>query len=230
MAERGILIRRWVVVVGLAVIAHVGLLRPRLFRWGATDEEAQRAFPGDDEVPGAQVHGTRAITIDAPPEAVWPWIAQIGYRRAGWYAFDFADNDDIPSATRIIPELQDPQVGQVIGEEGYTIVAIEPPRLLLLAFHHPRVEWIVKGGVWPRFGASSWAFILEPTDGGHRTRLITRLHYRLSGFQWLLWPPFEIVDLVLQPVMLRAIKRRVDATLAEVATPLSEPAAVSTSQ
>jgi hypothetical protein len=89
---------RWGIAVGGLAIAHLVLVRPRLFRWGATDEEAERVLPGDGEVPGAQIHGTRAITIHAPPEQVWPWLAQIRYRRAGWYAFDFADNDSIPSA------------------------------------------------------------------------------------------------------------------------------------
>lgn len=206
--RRGLQIAR---VGCLAAGVYVVFLRPRLFRHGATPEEASRALPGDEEVLGAQVHGTRAITIDAPPASVWPWLAQIGYRRAGWYAFDFADNDNIPSATQIIPELQEPTVGQVVGEEGYEIIAIEPPSHLVLAFHHPRVEWIRKGGLWPRFGESSWAFVLDPTDGGRRTRLITRMHYRLpAGFHLLWWPLYELVDLVLQPAMLRAIQRRAE--------------------
>jgi hypothetical protein len=205
-----------------AALAGYLVARPYLFRLGATDEEVAAELPGDERVPDAQIHGTRAITVDAPPEAVWPWLAQIGYRRAGWYAFDFADNSGIPSAREIIPELQQPEVGQVIGEEGYRIVEFEPPRHLLLEFDHPRVEWIRKEGLWPRFGHSTWAFVLRPLDEGRRTRLITRMHYRLPfGIHLLYWPLFEVVDLVLQPTMLRAIRARAEGRVRPSATDVS---------
>lgn len=208
-------IRRAVFLGALLTIAHIVLLRRRLMTLGATESEAHRRMPGDDLVPDAQIHGTRAVTIDTSPKDVWPWIAQIGYRRAGWYAFDFADNSGIPSEERIIPELQHPEVGQVIGDEGYTIARIEPPSLLLLELHHPRVEWVHKEGLWPRFGDSTWAFLLEPIDGGRRTRLLTRLHYRVPfGIHLVYWPLFELGDYVLQPLMLRNIKRRVETTIA----------------
>ena len=130
-------------LAGTAAVATLMLATPRLLRLGATEQEARGPLPGDEEVPAAQVQGTRAVTIDAPPEQVWPWIAQIGYHgygRAGWYALDLADNDGVPSAWEIIPAFQHPQVGQVIGEEGFTIRAIEPDRLLLLSYHFPRTE------------------------------------------------------------------------------------------
>jgi hypothetical protein len=118
---------------GVGVSAAAVLATPRLLRLGATRDEAGRATPGDDEVPHAQVQGTRAITIDCPAEAVWPWIAQIGYHgygRAGWYGFDLAHNDGVESLWDIVPDMQHPRVGHVIGEEGFTIRAIEPHRLL----------------------------------------------------------------------------------------------------
>ena len=144
-------------------------------------------LPGDAEVTDLALSAlrhtaivltsTRAITIDVPPERVWPWLVQMGYRRAGWYAFDLFDNDGIASAERIIPELQHLEVGEVIGEEGNTVRKIEPNRLLLLSFHYPKTEWVVKAGVWPKFGDESWCWFLEPLDGGERTRLITRVRY-----------------------------------------------------
>lgn len=211
LARERRVIRRLAALMLAMVCGHLLWIRPRLMTWGATDEEIRRHLPGDDQMRRAQIHGTRAVTIDAAPDDVWPWIAQIGYRRGGWYAFDFADNSRIPSAQRIVPELQHPEVGDVIGDEGYTVAQIDPPHLLLLALHHPRVEWVRKEGLWPRFGDSTWAFVLEPVDGRRRTRLITRLHYYLPfGIHLAYWPLFELVDYVLQPVMLKNIKGRAE--------------------
>jgi uncharacterized protein YndB with AHSA1/START domain len=207
-------IRRLALTTMGAAVAGFALATPRLLRLGATREEAGRPMPGDDEVPHAHIQGTRAVTIDAPPEKVWPWIAQIGYHgygRAGWYALDRADNDGVESAWEIIPEFQHPEVGQVIGEEGFTIRAVEPNRLLLLSFHWPKTEWVWKQGLWPKFGHCSWAFVLEPVEGG-RTRLITRDRYRSGPVDLSVpfWPFFFVADLIVQPTMLRGIKQRAE--------------------
>ena len=71
-------------------------------RWGATNAEAAAAMPGDEIVPDASLTATRAITIAAPPEQVWPWIVQIGTGRAGFYSYDLFDNATRPSADRIL--------------------------------------------------------------------------------------------------------------------------------
>jgi hypothetical protein len=92
------------------------------------------------------------VTVAAPPADVWPWIIQIGYHRAGWYAYDLFDNDDIPSAETILPEFQHLEIGQVIGEEGFAVRDLEPSRHLVLAFHYPKTQWVIKQGVWPKFG------------------------------------------------------------------------------
>jgi hypothetical protein len=80
-------------------------------RWGATDAEVAGPMPGDEIVPKASFNATRAITIDAPPERVWPWIVQMGYRRAGFYTYALLDNAGYGSADRVLPEYQDPKVG-----------------------------------------------------------------------------------------------------------------------
>ncbi len=151
-----------------AVLAGYLAWRPRMLRWGATDEEATEALPGDDRTPDPQVQSTRAITIDAPPEQVWPWIVQMGIRRAGFYTHDWLERtlfraryiEGRHSATRIHPELQDLRPGDRIymGGGAYAAVAeIEPVRHLV-AFE---------------------TFVLRPLPGD-RTRLIVR--YRGNGF------------------------------------------------
>jgi hypothetical protein len=80
--------------------------------WGATEEEIAATMPGDDVLPRAQYRCTRAITISATPDEVWPWLVQVGYGRGGFYADDLLDDFARPSARVIVPELQDIHVGQ----------------------------------------------------------------------------------------------------------------------
>lgn len=86
-------------------------IRRRHLCWGATVAEANCPLPGDQYFPKAQFIATRAITVDAPPEAVWPWLVQVGCLRAGWYSNDLLDNLGHPSATTIVPGLQVLEVG-----------------------------------------------------------------------------------------------------------------------
>ena len=83
--------------VGVAALAglvavYVGVFRSRQLRWGATDEEVAREMPGDEIVPRPVFNATRAATVYAPPEEIWPWLVQIGFGRAGWYSYDILDN------------------------------------------------------------------------------------------------------------------------------------------
>jgi hypothetical protein len=100
-------------LAGLLLLGHRFLIQPWHARWGATDEEVAGTMAGDDILEGASSR-TRAITIDAPPEEVWPWLLQLGYGRAGWYSYDWIDNDGRPSANRIVPEFQHLEPGDQI--------------------------------------------------------------------------------------------------------------------
>ena len=182
----------------LAVYAK--LVRPRAMRWGATEEEAARPLPGDEVVARADYVATRAITIDAPPQDVWPWLVQIGSGRAGWYSYDRLDNAGMPSATEIIAELQQLQVGDLIpmvaGKDiGVRVKELEPER---------RILW------WDEKGEYSWEWVLEPADG--RTRLIQRL--RVTRHPWSRRMLYELVaangDVVMQRKLLRGVKQRAE--------------------
>lgn len=202
-------------VGGIVTFPLLLILRRFHRTWGATADEADAPMPGDAELRGAFFQATRAITIEADVDAVWPWIVQMGYRRAGWYGFDQFDNDGIPSATRILPEFQDPHVGEIIGEEGLTVRAIEPGRSLLLAFSHPTTVWVFKEGIWPKFGASSLSYLLRPLDAG-RTRLVVRMRFAASlvSVPILWWPFFEIGDFLNARKQLRGIKARAEGRAA----------------
>ena len=95
----------------LALGAYVIVVRPWLLRWGASDEEVAGLFPGADIVPNGKRAATMAVTIEAPPERIWPWLAQMGYNRAGWYSWDRFDNGGRPSAERIHPEWEEIKLG-----------------------------------------------------------------------------------------------------------------------
>jgi hypothetical protein len=186
--------------VGLAAIlltAYFFLVQPWHSRWGATDEEVGRSMPGDRLLPDA-TSTTRAITIEARPEDVWPWLVQIGYGRAGWYSYDWIDNDGRPSADRILPELQSLKIGDrilMVPGMGPLVKAIEQNR------------YILSGGE-----ADSWCLCLYPID--EDTRLVSRWRAdwpkSLATFFWV-----AISDpgaFIMERKMLKGIKRRVEAT------------------
>jgi hypothetical protein len=159
-------------LIGLAVFTALTALfffayRPWHLRWGATEAEVTRPMPGDDRLPGASFSATRAITIRARPEHVWPWLVQIGFNRAGWYSYDLLDNLGRRSAERIIPELQAIEVGDwipmsaTINEQtAFRVAALEPNRTLL----------------WAK-PDSTWAWLIAPLDP-ERTRVVSRLRCR----------------------------------------------------
>ena len=84
------------------IYSYLKVVRPWQLRWGATDEEVSRSMPGDDIMLHPNFNATRAITINARPEQIWPWIVQMGFGRAGWYSYDWLDNLGRPSAERIV--------------------------------------------------------------------------------------------------------------------------------
>ena len=102
------------VVAGALVAAYPLFWRARCLTWGATTAEADQRLPGDELLPAAQLVTTRAIGIDAPAEAVWPWLVQMGSGRAGAYSYDWIENLfglDMHSANVILPQFQDLKAG-----------------------------------------------------------------------------------------------------------------------
>ena len=89
--------RRLVALLGLSAGVYALAIRPRMLQWGASDEEVHGPYPGAGIIPGGQRGATMAVTIDAPPSRVWPWLVQMGWDRAGWYSWDRLDNDGVPS-------------------------------------------------------------------------------------------------------------------------------------
>ena len=158
----------------------VAFFRARCLRWGATAEEVDAALPGDELVPDADLTATRAVTVDAGADAVWPWIAQLGQGRGGFYSYDFLENlagRDIHSAERIVPEWQGIEVGDEVRfhpDGGMTAVVVEPGRALVL-----------RGGMpgTPPFDFA-WAFVVRGQPDG-TTRLVVRERYRY--LRW--WAP-----------------------------------------
>jgi hypothetical protein len=179
--------------------------RPWALNWGATDEEIARPMPGDSVVADPTFNATRAVTIDAPPEAVWPWLVQIGYRRAGFYSYDRLDNDGIPSAERILPEYQQLAVGDSIplARSAYAAVAaLEPNRSMLLV--------VGEDGPW------TWAWGLYP-DGAGQARLVTRLRIDARGIRIRFM--LDAFEILMMRKCLLGIKRRAEAYSAAASTP-----------
>ncbi len=192
--------------IGLSVAAFLALAlffflvyRPWQLNWGATEEEIVRSMAGDELVLGPTFNATRAVTIEARPEDIWPWLVQIGYRRAGFYSYDRLDNDGIPSADRILPEYKDLSVGDTIPlsrSGGAEVRVLEPNESLLLVV----AEGGDEGNVW------TWAWGLYELDP-NRTRLVTRLRIR-GG--WALTLALDAFEIVMMRKCLLGIKERAE--------------------
>jgi hypothetical protein len=196
------------VATGGALLGGLALARRRYLRWGATDDEVNRALPGDALVGHADIIATRGVTIAAHADAVWPWIAQLGQGRGGFYTYDFLENlvgCDIHSADRIVPEWQSVALGDEVRlhpKIGLRVAALEPGRALVLQGGVPM------GPVPPPYDCT-WAFILgEQQDG--TTRLVMRERYGYTRW-WsaLLVEPVQLVSFVMSERMLRGIRLRV---------------------
>jgi hypothetical protein len=204
--------RRWFdgarsVSVGGAVTLGVALVRARYLRWGATDAELNVGLPGDELLGAADLTATRAVTVRAGADVVWPWIAQLGQGRGGFYSYDFFENlvgCDIHSAERVVADWQSIDVGDAVHlhpEVRLLVVVLEPGRALVL-----------RGGVPIGRTRSpydfTWAFVLrEEADGS--TRLVVRERYGYSRrWAWLLVEPVELISFVMSRRMLRGIAAR----------------------
>lgn len=187
-------------------MAYMRLVRPRQLRWGATDEEVARRMPGDDAVQNPTFNATRAVTVEARPDEVWPWLLQLGCRRAGWYSYDWVDNLGVPSAERLLPEFQGLKVGEIVpfspdGKQGMWVKAMEPAR------------WMLWGD---QKGDATWYWGLERLNE-ERLRLITRVRVRYRWTSpWILFHlAMDVGDIVMMRKCMLGIKRRAEALAAE---------------
>lgn len=197
------------VVLLAAAAASAAWFRRHYLRWGATDAETADALPGDDFLPTPDLLATRAVTIKAPAGAVWPWLAQMGQGRGGFYSYDFLENFpglDIHSADLIHPEWQDIQAGDhvhlapaassdleaALVDEGSALVLRVPP------------------GSPPGPFDFTWAFVLRPQPDGS-TRLLVRERYAYRQW-WVAWmvEAVEVASFIMSRRMLQGIRIRAE--------------------
>ena len=184
-------------LAAVAVLFHF-VYRPWQLNWGATGEEVRRAMAGDEIVRSPTFNATRAVTVNAPADRIWPWIVQMGYRKAGFYSWDILDNDGVPSSERIIAEYQTLKVGDLVPlsrNSQVRVAALEPNKQLLLVSQ--------TATVW------TWTWGLYPIDA-QRTRLVSRLRLSLPRFRTRLW--VDAFEIVMMRKCLLGIKRRAEAT------------------
>lgn len=220
------------ICIGLATIgaaaagAYALFIRPWHLHWGATEEEVYQHLPGDTCIPHPKMETTRAITIQARPADIWPWLVQMGTGRAGWYSYAWLENllpssargPGITNAERIIPAFQYLEAGDSIPlspTTGLTVEAIDPPHMLALRVtmspltgmpldpHEPKPDVSFEG---------SWVFVLEALDE-RMTRVIewVRADYRPRlWFAPLVYLFLEPATFVMERKMLLGIKQRAE--------------------
>jgi len=243
------MLKRIVVGASLAGVGWLTWFQARRWwaTWGMDPAEQTRALPGDEIVADGATILTRGITIDAPPEAVWPWLVQMGFGRAGWYSYDRLDMKG-RSADAIVPEFQELSVGDVLPthpDGGFEVRLVEPGRALVVyldtkiaqAWKTEPADSIERtetkgsatsvgftGARTPPDFTVSWAWVLEPAGAG-RTRLIERVRGRFDpgdGRSKAMVPAVGFGAFVMLRRQLLGIRARVEH--AEPWRPKAEPA------
>ena len=188
-----------------AALAYLSVGREPCLTWGATEEEARREMPGDGLLANPEILATRAVTIDTPPTAIWPWLMQMGSGRGGVYTYDWIENLfglDMHSVDEIKPEFQNRKVGDAerLGKSGpvLRVAVLEPESTMVLSSDDG--NWV-------------WAFGLYPIDRA-RTRLVSRNRIKSPGaslfrrtIQTLVMEPGS---LIMERKMLLGIKERAE--------------------
>ncbi len=200
------------IVLGALLVGLFAVTLPAIHRWGATDAEVTSRLPGDELLAHPLVHWTHATTINAPLATVWPWIAQLGDTRGGYYSYTFIENQVgaltgaadynvvYVNADRIHPEWQDPQPGDALIQSVLKVYAVEPGKYLLANSVDPTLmNWV-------------WLWYLEPVAQGQQSRLVVRMAIETSaemanpvaGFM------MDIGGFVMEQNMLQGIKVRAE--------------------
>ncbi len=185
-------------------------LRPQMIRWGTRLGESQRRLPGDDRVASPGLIVTRAINIDAPPEAVWPWLAQMGRERTGWYSFDLLGNNGIPSATYLRRDLQPPRPGLPL-DMGLHVLEVEVNRELLIG------GFDLPGPLGAPLDVTMLYLLERMSDGSTRLLFRLRIGTHDAVGQLLCWL-LEPLEFVISVQQLNGIKTRAE-TMAHVRQP-----------
>jgi hypothetical protein len=201
--------RRASLITAVVAVAAVAVMRRRQLRWGATDAESKQPLPGDELVPEPDLTATRAITIHAGVDGVWPWIVQLGQGRGGFYSYDSLENlvgCDIHSAQQINPGWQHLDVGDTVllaPELALTVGVVKAPHTLVL-----------RGGVMPGTTVApydfTWTFDLSAVSAT-TTRLIVRERYGYTR-RWarFMVEPLTVVSFLMSRRMLRGIRDRAE--------------------
>jgi hypothetical protein len=196
----------------LVLTVSFAALIPAIHRWGATDAEVARALPGDELLPRPALIWTNGIDIDAPPAQVWPWVAQLGDTRGGFYSYTFIENRVAAltgasgysvvyrNADRVVPEWQHPAPGDPLIQGTLNVRAVQPG------------VWLLADTTPPAAFGWTWLWRLDPLDGGARTRLVNRMRIQVGEA-----PPNlvagSVMDLggfVMQQRMMQGIKLRAE--------------------